>query len=272
MASRVGVLLAAIEIALLGACGREASDSTRPDALSPTVAEIVLPSTTMAPGASAPGDSLAISPPIADELAIGPSSLAVLQGGLIAVADPLRESIAFFHGDGRLASRIRVGFPADRLIVSAGTLWVRRAIDGAAFEVRQNSVTAAATSMNPFARDSTKLSGDGTAYFHTSSGDIALEVPSESGRLMSARWLSTEGQSLRWIAYEFVTEDSLVAVTTVIAKHRADGSRIGEASFDHPEVDVPPIDEFAVSDGKIYQLLPTRMGTRVRVKQVGAGA
>ncbi len=264
--------LGVVSLCGLLACGGGTASHSDSAPTSEFVAEIILPSTTMTPGEGAPGDSLAFSPSMPDELPIGPTSLAIAPDGNIVVPDPLRESIVRFAGDGRVVSRVRLGFAVDRIAEARGSVWVRRARDGAIFELLSDGALRESAGASPFSQDSTVLSSDGTVRFTGPDGAIKLSVPSGRGRIMSARWLHTDRDASRWIAYEFVGDDSLVDVTTIIAKHASDGRRIGEAAFDHPDVELPPTDEFAVSAGMIYQLLPSRSGTRIRVKRVGAGA
>ncbi|MCC6771588.1 MAG: hypothetical protein IT360_10310 [Gemmatimonadaceae bacterium] len=267
MAMVVGGLLA-----ILAACGGDDGSSGGLEVLTPVVAEIALPTTTSVPGRNPSADSLVFSPPVTDELPIGPTSLAVTDDGSIFVVDPLQESVVLFSADGRLRSRIHVGFAADRLALVRGVLWVQRANDGVAFEVTGDGAVRMVAGGAPFSTDSTLLDSGGDVRFISALETLRLDAPTAPGRLMSARWIATDQDSTRWIAYEFVREDSLVSVTTVIAKHGRDGRRLGEAAFDHPDVDIPPVDEFATRNGMIYQLLPSRLGTRIRVKRVGAGA
>ncbi|MBK8246800.1 MAG: hypothetical protein IPK85_05310 [Gemmatimonadetes bacterium] len=233
--------------------------------------DVTLASTTESPGTPPDPAALAFSPDVAGELPIGPASFAVLSDGIIVVADPLHHSVAYFEPTGRLVSRRLLGFSADRLVALHATLWARRATDGVVFRVEESGPIADLAARRHFRRDSVTLAGNGDAWWRVDRDSVRLEAPAGTGRLMSVRHLPSGGSD-RWVAWEFVSGDSLVTVTTVVSRHTADGAVMGSSTFDHPDVDVPPTDEFAVIGDRVYQLLPLRVGSRLRTRAVVSGA
>lgn len=221
-------------------------------------------------------ESLAVSPGATDELPDGPSGFDILDDGRILITDPLQNRIGVFDTSGKFLEAWKTAFAADSVKVLANrAVLIRQANTGEVHvfssEGRPRVSEGATLPLGAEAR----LSGGNSGTVirpgaGTSRGELlAIQYDHPRSTLLSLEWLDTDPSGNTYVALEATTGEKegaeSVDLSKRVRKYAADGMLVAETVDVPLDYYVPPVDEFRVSNGNVYQLFTTESEVRINV-------
>lgn len=220
-------------------------------------------------------ESLAVSPGATDELPDGPSGFDILDDGRILISDPLQSRIGVFDTSGKFLGAWKTGFAADSVKVLAnGAVLIRQANTGEihvfSSEGRQRASEGAALPVGAEARLSGGNSGTVIRAGAGGRGELlAIQYDQPRSTLLSLEWLDTDPSGNTYVALEATTGEKegreSIDLSKRVRRYASDGTLVAETGDVPLDYYVPPVDEFRVSKGNVYQLFTTESEVRINV-------
>lgn len=218
--------------------------------------------------------ALLISPGEADELPEGPDGFDVLDDGRLLITDPLRNRLAVFDSQANFRQAWKIGFAADQVIVLPNSLVsVRDARTGEAHVFDQTGRPRPDDHVAlPKPAEAKLLTGNSGLIMRPGAGNatgtpLTIQYEQPGSRLISLEMLASESTGETYVALETTGNKASdeVSVNKYVRKYSSDGKLAAEIKDIPLDYYVPPVDEFKVHRGQVYQLFTGQAEVRVNI-------
>lgn len=211
---------------------------------------------------------LTVTPKHEDELPQGPDGFEVLQDGGFVITDPLQRRLVFYDSLGNYNAAWPIGFAANSVTgLANGEFEVRQANSGEIFLFDKNGrpqpsrsrARSRGTGSKPDEARLLDLNRGVIARPRTrgsAAGDLQINFKSDSTQMISLQNLGTDSRGNTYVALEAARGSDAIDVQKIIRKYAGNNELLGQITGIPLDYYLPPVDEFRLRAGRVYQLLP----------------
>jgi hypothetical protein len=200
-----------------------------------------------------------------DELPQGPEGFEVLPDGGFAITDPLQRRLVFYDSLGDFRAAWPIGFAANSVTaLPGGAMELRDAKSGeiVLFDAAGQRLSARAAVRSRGAGADARLLELNRGVIArprtrgSAPGDLQVDFASDSSQMVSLQNLGVDAGGNTYVALEAARGSDVIDIQKIIRKYAADNTLICQITDIPLDYYVPPVNEFRIRAGQVYQLLP----------------